>query len=654
MIPYIKGNAASSPAGPALGVKWKVPGLPDWCLLLLLLAGVLAAYQPTQHAGYVWDDDVYVTRNQLLTAPDGLRRIWFSLDSPSQYFPLTYTVLRVERKLWGLNPAGYHAANVLLHALNAVLLWRLLRRLAIPGAWLGAALFALHPVNVESVAWITELKNILSLLFYLLAMRAWVEFIEDAPAHRVRFYLLSLLCAALALCGKTTACTLPAALALLLWLQGKPVEGRRLWQIAPFVLLGLGMGLVSVWWERHHQYAVGAAFGVGLLSRFLIASRALWFYAGKLIWPVHLAFIYPQWKINPHDPAAWGWPAATALLALAVWRARFFFGRAVAGALLFYAAALSPLLGFIMEYTFRYTFVADHYQYIAAIAPCALAGACVAKLPWPRAWAGMVLPGALVAAGLLLTLGLLTRQQCGNYADNETLWRATLAENPGAAIAHNNLAGALYAKGKTDEGIALSRTVLETDPDNVSAHNNLGFGLLKKGRMEEALPHFQRALALEPGNPHAYYNLGLAGLDRGDFTNAIPWFEKAIAREPEYPEAWCNLAFAFLRAGRSGEAMAADEKALALDPDYALAHNDLGSLLLQAGRAGEALPHFQRAAALQPAFAETQYNMGEALLVLGRRNEAVEHYRLALKMRPDFAPAANRLAQLLRAPNPGP
>jgi tetratricopeptide (TPR) repeat protein len=606
-----------------------------------------------QHAGYIWDDDVYVTRNPLLTAPDGLRRIWFSLDSPSQYVPLTYTVLRVERGLWGLHPAGYHAVNVLLHCLNAVLLWRLLRRLSIPGAWLGAALFALHPVNVESVAWITELKNILSLLFYLLAMRAWVEFIDDTSGRGNRLYLLTLLCAALAVFAKTTACTLPAALALILWLRGQPVDRKRLWQIAPFLALGAAMGTISVWWERHHQYAVGAAFAIGLTSRFLIATRALWFYAGKLIWPVHLAFSYPKWIIHPGDPAAWLWSAATLLLALAVWRTRFIFGRALAVTLLFYAAALSPLLGFIMEYTFRYTFVADHYQYIAAIAPCALAGAAAGKF-WRRGPVGMVFLGATAIIALLLTLGLLTRRQCGIYADNETLWRATLAENPGAAIAHNNLAGALLARGNIDEAIVLSREVLEADPDNASAHNNLGYGLFSRGQLDQAIPHFQKALALNPAEPRAYYNLGLTGLDRHDFTNAIAWFQKAIARDPDFAEFWCNLAFALRQTGRAEEAIVADEKAVAINPEYALAHNDLGSLLLQTRRVNEALPHFQRAIELQPGFAEAQYNLAEAMLFLGRRDEAVAHYQMALKIRPNFPPAANRLAQLLRAPNPRP
>jgi protein O-mannosyl-transferase len=649
----MESNTASRTAGPAFGVKSKDFTLPDWALLLLLVAAVLAAYWPVQNAGYVWDDDVYVTGNSLLTAPDGLRRIWFSLDSPSQYFPLTYTVLRIEYGLWGLQPLGYHVVNVLLHALNAILLWRLLRRLGIPGAWLGAALFALHPVNVESVAWVTELKNILSLLFYLLAMRAWVEFIEEPGTHKMRYYFLALLCAALAICGKTTACTLPAALVLLLWWQGKKFDWRRILQIAPFLLLGLGMGLVAVWWERYHQNAAGAAFNIGLLDRFLIANRAIWFYLGKFIWPAHLAFSYPQWKIDPHDLTAWIWPTATLAAAVVVWRTRGLLRRALAVTLLFYGAALSPLLGFIMEYTFRYTFVADHYQYIAMIAPCALVGAGVARAR-SLAKSKMGWIGAVAAAGVLLVFGCLTHRQCGFYADSEALWRATLAENPTAAIARNNLADALAQKGKFDESMAVSSAMLETDADNATAHNNLGFGLLEKGRLDEAIPQFEKVITLEPGNPRAYYNLGLVNLKKQDFTNAISWFQQAIARKADHPEAWCNLAFALMQLRRTEEAVAADEKALAIKPDYALAHNDLGSMLLQAGHADVALPHFERAAALQPNFLEAQFNMGEALLMLGRREEAIGHYRIALKIRPNFPQAANRLVQLTQGQNQPP
>ena len=229
----------------------------DWLLGLLIVVLTLVAFGPVWHAGFIWDDDVYVTENPLLTAPDGLRRIWFSLDSPSQYFPLTYTTFYLERSLWGLNPAGYHLVNFLLHAANALLVWRVLARLRVPGAWLAAAIFALHPVQVESVAWITERKNVLMGFFFLLTLWAWIKFIDGQSKRPWRFYVLALVFYALALLAKTTACTLPAALLLILWLKKMPINWRRLAQVAPFVAMGIGMGLVTVWWERYHQGTQG-------------------------------------------------------------------------------------------------------------------------------------------------------------------------------------------------------------------------------------------------------------------------------------------------------------------------------------------------------------------------------------------------------------
>ncbi|MCX6922709.1 MAG: glycosyltransferase family 39 protein [Verrucomicrobia bacterium] len=249
-----------------------------WLLALLLVVSVCTAYHRVWNAGFIWDDDIYVVRNQLLTAPDGLQRIWFSTDSPSQYFPLVYTTFRFERSLWGLNPTGYHVVNVLIHAANALLLWGLLRRLKIPGAWLAAAIFALHPVQVESVAWITERKNVLTLFFSLLAMLAWDEFTEARRNGLWRYYALALLCYALALFSKTTACTLPVTMLLLLWLKRQPLEWKRWVQVSPFVLLGIGMGLLTVWWESHHQGIADKFTGIGPIERVLIASHAVWFY----------------------------------------------------------------------------------------------------------------------------------------------------------------------------------------------------------------------------------------------------------------------------------------------------------------------------------------------------------------------------------------
>src|SRR6266576_2666134 len=298
----------------------------DYLLLALLLAvTTIFAYQPVWHGGFIWDDDAYITNNELLTAPDGLRRIWFSLDSPSQYFPLVYSTFRIEHALWGLNPTGYHWVNLLLHVANALLVWRVLARLNVPGAWLAGAIFALHPVQVESVAWITERKNVLMAFFFLLTLLAWIAFVDDRTRRPRIFYCLALIFYVLALSAKATACTLPAALFLILWLQEKPITMRRLMQIVPFVVLGVGMGLLAVWWERYHQGTNRAVFPfLSPIERFLVASRAVWFYLSKIFWPSNLTFIYPRWNISPADLLDYIWLLACIAVCTAIyWLRRY-------------------------------------------------------------------------------------------------------------------------------------------------------------------------------------------------------------------------------------------------------------------------------------------------------------------------------------------
>jgi tetratricopeptide (TPR) repeat protein len=607
-----------------------------WLQALILTAAVVFAYQPAWHAGFIWDDDVYVTHNRLLTAPDGVRRIWFSRDSPSQYFPMVYTVLRMERSAWGLAPGGYHWVNILLHAVNALLLWGLLRKLGLPAAWLAAALFALHPVQVESVAWVTELKNVLSLFFCLLTAWAWIKFAEDRPGAW-RFYTGALCLMALALLAKTTACTWPVALLLILCLQGKPITKRRVWQIVPFFAMGLLMGLVSVWWERNHQYTVGDTFAIGWMSRVVIASRAIWFYLSKLVWPVGLSFSYARWQITPVYLI---WLALCLLAGAAIW----FDGRGLKIAALFYVAMLAPMLGFIMEYTFRYTFVADHYQYVASIGALALLAAGLECLFGRFGRTKM-----FIYAFLLAMLGVLSWRQCRNYIDSETLWRATLAATPTSTIARNNLSRALLDKGQFEESIRLSKEVLFNQPDDHAALNNLGFALLEQGRVEESITDFEQAIVAQPGDPDPYYNLGRAWLKKQSYKEAIGDFQTAIRLQPDYASAYCNLGYALLQTGQVPAAITNYEQAIALEPDFALAHNDLGGILLRLGDTNQARIHFERAAAVAPEFVEAHYNLGGLLLAAGQLDEALSQYEKVTQLRPRLAEAHFMLGKLAAA-----
>jgi tetratricopeptide (TPR) repeat protein len=511
---------------------------------IVIIAACLLAYMPAMHAGFVWDDDRYVTNNELLAAPDGLWRIWFTTDSPSQYFPLTYTSFRLEYALWKLNPTGYHITNIILHTANALLVWVLLRRLTVPGAWFAAAIFALHPVHVESVAWISELKNVLMVFFALLSVLAWVDFAERS--HNLRpnrlFYFLSLLLYILALAAKSTACTVPAALLLVLWLKNIAANRKRWLQIVSFLLFGLASGLLAIWWELHHQGTKFARLDLSLIDRFLIASHALWFYISKLFWPVNLAFSYPQWKIDATDPLQYDWLTVCCAVAFALWYWRKKVGRGTIAAIVFFAATLSPVIGFISLYTFVYTYVADHYQYFASIGPIALVAAAGVKI-FSKLNEQNKSIAKIIAGMLLVALGTLTWRQCHAYRDMETLWRDTFKKNPSSWMACNNL-GQIYAVGgKSDDAIGWFRKSLEIAPSKAWTHFNLALALKGDGKTNEAMEQFHQTLQLDPNDAEARYDLADIFESQGKITDAVEQLNRALKTAPDYLDALNRLAW---------------------------------------------------------------------------------------------------------------
>jgi tetratricopeptide (TPR) repeat protein len=566
---------------------------------LVLAAVTIFVYRPAWNGGFVWDDDVYITNNELLTSPDGLRRIWFSLDSPSQYFPLVYTTFRIEHAFWGLNPTGYHWINLILHVANALLVWAVLARLKVPGAWLAGAIFALHPVQVESVAWITERKNVLMGFFFLLTLFAWIAFIDEGTRRRWLFYGLALIFYLLALSAKTTACTLPAALFLILWLQKTPISWKRVFQILPFLVLGVAMGALAMWWERYHQGTSRAVFTfLSPIERLLVASHAVWFYLSKLIWPSNLTFIYPRWDIAPTHVLNYAWLLAGVIACGAIYFLRRYAGRSVEVAAAFFVITLSPVLGFIMLYTFRYTFVADHYQYLACIGPIALASAGVVNLAdWFKNSRILILSAALCVVAVLATL---TWRQAAMYGNIEMLWRTTLARNPGCWMAHNNLGIVLFEEGRLDEAIAHYRTTLQMQPDFWDSDYNLASALLGKGQVDEAILYCDKAVANEPNDPDARVTLANALLQKGRIDDAIVHYQKAVAIRPDYFLARYGLGHAFLEKGELDPAIEHCRAALLIRPDNPDCHTTLAIALDEKGHSAEAIQHYERALWISP------------------------------------------------------
>ncbi|MES1213578.1 MAG: tetratricopeptide repeat protein [Singulisphaera sp.] len=666
---------------PSAGAQSSTADAPRaWLCAALLMLLVLVAYAPMFRAGYIWDDNDYVTENQNLRSVGGLGRIWFVPRSLPQYYPLVHTTFWIEYQLWELAPLGYHLTNVLLHAANALLVWRLLLRLQVPGAWLAAALFAVHPVMVESVAWVTERKNLLSLLCALLSLHAYLRFspLEDeanraarTPRGRWPWYALALVFFAGALLSKTVVATLPAVILVLLWWKRGRVTVRDVLPLLPFFVLGMSLGLYTAWLERHHVGAVGDEWSLTPLERLLLSGRVFWFYAAKLAWPYPLAFFYPRFTIDAQ--AAWQFlfPAAAVALVVALWFARARLGRGPLAAVLIFAGVLFPALGFFDVYPFRYSFVADHFQYHASIALFGLAAAAV-EISLKNAPPFVRQIKIAFAAGCILLLALLTFRQALVYHDVEILYRDTIDKNPGGWLAYMNLGTHLDERGEYDEAIALERTALELNPGEPVVHSNLEAMLLKvgqlrgyqPGQLEEIIAELNRALELgrtRPGlsliEPAIHNNLGSALLDLGrrdgfrpgQFDEAVRHFEHALELSPAYVGAHNNLASALILAGQTPAAIHHLERSLEIDPENPDTLAALGIALAAAGRAGEARGYFERALQVRPESAAAHYGLAIVLLNEQQPDQAFAELERALKSDPQLPEAHYALAGIWAA-----
>lgn len=643
------------PDNPTRNAPWQT-----WLPACLIVVLTVAAYVPAISGGHVWDDDVYVTLNPTLRSVDGLWRIWFEVGATVQYYPLVFTTFWIEYHLWGSAPLGYHLVNVLLHSLSAVLLWLGLRRLAVPGAWLAAVVFALHPVHTESVAWITERKNVLSGVLYLSAMLAYLRFCglgndSSEGIRSWRSYALALLLFSGALFSKTIACSLPAAILLLLWWKRDRITRRDILPLIPMFIIGLVMGLTTAWIEKHYIGAQGEDWELSFVARCLIAGRALWFYAGKLVWPADLTFFYVRWRI---DTGLW-WqylgPLAAVALVVLLWFARRRTGKGPLVAALFFGGTLLPALGFVDVYPMRFSFVADHFQYLASIGLITLLIALGTTVltrrtePHSQDAASPLLPIVRVVLAIVMVsvLGTLTWHRGKAYENVETLWRDTIAKNPDAWLAHNNLGNDLAKRGDHTEAMHHFTEALRARPGYADAHNNLGNSLLAMGRTDEALAHYHKSLELDPDLPNAYNGLGMALNSVGKTDEAIEQLTEALTLRPTYAEAHNNLGLALVKQGNIEAAIAHYRRALQLKPGLTKACNNLANALLTAGRADEAVTYYRQALQQQPNYAEAHNNLGLVLIGQGNVSAAIEYFHRALDIQPEFPEAHNALGGAL-------
>ena len=669
-----------------------------WIAMLVICVAAFAAYGPALRAGWIWDDDCYILDNPAVQLPGGVLDAWVPGSTP-QYYPLVFVSFWVQHGVHGLDPYGYHLANVLLHVGSSIMLWRLLRRMCVPGSLLAAGLFALHPVQVETVAWVTERKNVLSMAFALASLISWVRFLQDTRpfAARAGWWGLSFVLFAMAMLSKTTAVAVPVAMLAIAWWRpweaaddeqpdlARPASPMRatVALAVPFFVLGIAMGLFTAWVEATLVGARGAEFARPAMERLMQAAQAWWFYLGTWGWPHGLMFVYPAF-----DGPAWlPWLALAAGLSVAV--AAFVAARhGVRGpmvAFLCYSAGVFPALGFINLYPLRFAPVADHFGYVASAVLAPAAAWSLLRALRAAESRGLPVPACIVIGMALLGgLAFASNAHAVRFANAETLWRASLADNPRAWLASNNLVEILLnrVQSSMDAGDAAGRDAALAEASQLAelsvslagsidmpVQSNLSEIRRLQGRLPEALTALNAATAIEPEAPGPYWQRGRVNTLLGRVADAGPEFARAVELSPRNGIYLRDYARWLVNAGRIAEARSMAARIAALDPQDAEALANLGSLELELGEVQPAREHLLRALAIaegdlstvvavravracltvpvQPASAERARTISEQLVAMTRGQDPIALLLLARSQAAMADPAAR--ATLARA-----
>lgn len=612
----------------------------------LIVGCTAVAYLPALRGGFVWDDDEHITNNAALRSLGGLRRIWLEPGATPQYYPLTFTSFWIEWQLWADRPTGYHAVNVALHTINALLVWRILGWLGVPGAWLAGLIFALHPMHVESVAWITERKNTLSGLLFLLSAMAWFHDERGgatAPRPRGR-YIATILLYAGALLAKTATLFLPMALLLAGWWRSGRVTARDARSVLPFVMLGALAAAMTIRMEHGPIGAAGHDWSLTASQRIDLAGRSLLQYAGKTLLPIKLTFVYPKPDLETAPVGWWTWGV---LIPLCLWLGRHANragARAVLLSLAYFVVSLLPVLGFVDFYYMRYATVADHFAYLPSISLIALVAAGITR--WCRVLTSDQASGrteGLIAIVLGIVLGKLVYQQSGWYRDRDTLWSRTLERNPGCWLAYSDLGHAQHVIGRLPAAAELYRRSIEHNPRDARTRKNLADVLVAMGAADEAVRVMRDGTALSPRDPMMRFCLAdlLAQLGRAE---AIDAYRESIRLDPRFAEAWNNLGTALLRAGRTAEAIDALGNCVALRPNLFEGWFQLAVARESLARFDDAEHAYRAALRLRPEHIEARLGLAHTVARQGRATEAAAEYQRVLSIHPgnDEALAARR------------
>jgi Tfp pilus assembly protein PilF len=582
-----------------------------WLQAGVIAAAILAIYAPVLHGDWIGDDKTDITTNAIIQSPTGLSDIWFKPGSLEDYYPIKASVQWGQWHLWHMDTVGYHFTNIFLHLINALLVWRFLGKFRLKFAWLGGLLFAIHPVNVESVAWIAELKNTLSLPFFLLAMIAWIDYDKDGKQRNyllsVAFFFITMLC-------KTSAMMFPFVILLYAWWGRGEINRRDLYASVPFFVISLVLGLATLWSETwylqvHHQE--GHFVQLGWVSRFALAGLSLAFYLSKSICPVNLSFTYSRWIIEP--PSVEQFLPWIIFCAAALW---FWFERASWGkhALLglgFFALQLTPVLGFVVASYMNVSWVMDHFLYLPIIGIIGLLMAGLEAIDKRALSRGHYYVMGVTA----VIMGLLTvssRAYAAIFTDPITLCASVIEHNPDSRFAHRELGSELLQRGRIDEAIEQYQKALEIDSDLDKSHGDLGLALSIKGRLDEAISQFQKALELNPHMADVRNNLGIALSRKGQWNEAITQFQEVLKTNPTIADTYNNLGIALSNQGQLDQAMEQYQKALQINPNDSKFHYNLGNTLFKKGLWDEAIIQFQQVMRLDPSNTTAQSNLTKA------------------------------------------
>ncbi len=636
--------------------RWRIAGA-----AAALFSLAIVAHAPALRGDLrIFDDEPNITNNVTLRTAAGLRRIWGDPTASEQYYPLTDTMHWVEYQLWELRPLGFHLVNLLLHGVCVLLAWRVLLRLEVPGAWLAAALFAVHPVEVESVAWVTERKNLLSMALALASLLCYLRSnplagvpAVQSPSPSWLWYSASLALFALALLSKTAVVSLPVVLLVLSWWKLGTLDRRTLVRTTPFFVLSLAAGLITMWVESQHVSGQPDPDRLNTAGRVLVSGRALWFYASSLAWPASLMFFYPKWSVAAGEWWQWLFPLGALALVGALWWGRTRIGRGPLAAVLIYVVVLGPALGFIDIAYMRWSYVADHFQYHASLALFALFASGIAWLasqlrPTPAAFV------RITAAGLVVSLGTLTFLHAQLFENPEVLYRDNLRKNPSAVAAYVNLGAFLDSQGRQTEAIEVFQQALEYD-DAPRIHFNIGQSLLQLGEQrgfsrqlsEEAISHLRAAIALDDDFAVAHRDLGYALLKSNQPELARQELTRAVKLNADDALAVYYQGLVSLQMGQAQQAVVYYQQAIEIDPGIAQVRFSLANVQAQLQELHRAVENYRRAIELRPDFAAAMNNLGVALMQLGETEQGIAQFRAALDCQPDYSEARSNLERAL-------